>query len=1168
MAPLPWRPSGIPGHRPRLSPGGVLRSFKMAGDNTETRPFDFERPWLQRFAPGVVLNHRYLLDNEVGRGGMGVVYRATDLELRREVALKIVPEGVSSDEARQRLLHEARAAATLNHPHIVTVHDIGEDRGVPFFVMEFIAGPNLGQVKISDLSDIVEIACQICDALEHAHAHSIVHRDLKPENVLLVGGAASRTVKLADLGLAVPVRGSRMAQTGAIVGTVDYMAPEQAMGEPVDGRTDLYALGVVLYELTTGRPPFSGDHPLAIISQHVNAPVVPPRAMRPDLPRQIEAVILKLLAKSPEQRYATAGEVRNALRQALEVGVAPRDEHAVAVAVLDALSRGRLIGRVDELAEAREFWRRAREGRSHCVLLSGEPGAGKTRLGREIIVQAALEGGVVLAGACYEYEATTPYLPFAEAFRSWVRDQKDSDKLHEVCGGLAPQLARLAPEIETRLGPFPDRPALAPHEERLLFFDAVVQAFRKLAAVRGLLFYVDDLHWADNSTLWLFGHLLRHLRDERVLLVASYRETELDRAHPLSKALVDWNRDRLITRIVLRRLGPTETRAQLSALLGQEVAADFAAAVHRETEGNPFFVEEVLKALIEQGSVRRESGHWTCSAVRHLQIPQSMKAAIGRRLDRMSPEGNEILRRAAVLGKTFDFKELLAAAGDGREDALLDALDEAVAAQLLVAGRDEAFAFTHDKIREVLYEELNPIRRRRFHLRTAEGLERYRERAPVAVEKLAHHFIAAGEHNRGLGYAKEAAAEAERLFAYDEAIAAYGRALECAETLGHRDEQAALEEAIGSAYISSGDLIPAIGHFERALALTTDPGDRARLHCLAASSLVARGDVRGLEYVQEALAVLDPATHPIETANALAIEGRFHHLAGRHRKAIEYLERAATLASAKPGGPKVTGVAASTLTHIYAYLAGAHQHLGLFADADRWAQHAIAFGIDHGVPLAQALGYEFLGEDAMHTGAWQKGLEYADREREIAGRLHSRERQAWTNLVGGVCSMYLGEAKRSESEFRNGLALANAIGERRLATLLAGNLAILLADLGRTDEALATGLEALDWADTLGLLYMRTEARRALGHVRFRRGELDEALRLCDEVLALTAGREPKVSRLSLGPLHIELLVAAGRLDAAREQLHTYELLVRECQSPRFDREVLRLRAGVQDAKC
>src|SRR5687767_3738295 len=301
-------------------------------------------------------------------------------------------------------------------------------------------------------------------------------------------------------------------------------------------------------------------------------------------------------------------------------------------------------------------------------------------------IQAAVEGAVVLSGGCYEYEATTPYLPFVEAFRRWVREHDDDDLLGTL-GDASAQIAKLAPEIETRLGPLPQRHELSPQEERLLFFDAVARVFGNLARRQGLLFYADDLHWADRGTLWLLGHLLRQLRDARVLIVGAYRETELDRAHPLAKSLVDWNRERLVTRIVLRRFNPDETEAQLSALLGENVSGEFAVAVHRETEGNPFFVEEVLKALIERGSVRRESGRWTRCDVDELLIPQSVKEAIGHRLDRVSQECNELLRLGAILGKVFTFDELTASA-EQSEDALLDALDEATGAQLIAATSD------------------------------------------------------------------------------------------------------------------------------------------------------------------------------------------------------------------------------------------------------------------------------------------------------------------------------------------------------------------------------------------------------------------------------------------------------------------------------------------------
>jgi predicted ATPase len=332
-----------------------------------------------------LLGNRYRLDAELGRGGMGVVYRAHDTLLDRDVAVKVLNASNLSRDSRARLLREARAAARLNHPNIVLVHDAGEADptpvlgagGMPFVVMELVEGKSLFELKPQSLDEIMAVAQQVCAALEHAHAHGIVHRDLKPENVLITPDG---TVKLMDFGLA-RSGASRLSTEGAIIGTVFYLAPEQARGEAIDGRADLYALGVMLYELTTGRLPFSGDDPLAVIAQHLYADVVPPCTLRADLPPAMEAIILKLLAKLPDDRFTSAREVASALAEAAQgrlprLAVTPR--HNLPIQLTS------FVGREQEIAGVKQML-----STSRLVTLTGTGGCGKTRLALKVAEDCA-----------------------------------------------------------------------------------------------------------------------------------------------------------------------------------------------------------------------------------------------------------------------------------------------------------------------------------------------------------------------------------------------------------------------------------------------------------------------------------------------------------------------------------------------------------------------------------------------------------------------------------------------------------------------------------------------------------------------------------------------------------------------------------------------------------
>ena len=270
---------------------------------------------------GSELGSRYRVEARIGTGGMADVFRGFDPVLHRTVAIKVLNARFASDESFvDRFRREAQAAARLNHPNIVGVFDHGSDDGTQYIVMEFIEGRTLadalGAGRRPTPAQAAEIARHICDALAAAHAQGVIHRDIKPANIMVTRDG---TVKVMDFGIARLVSGPETApQTSAVLGTAAYLSPEQAQGQPVDARTDIYSLGTVLYEMLAGRPPFAGESPVAIAYKQVNEPPVPPSQINPDVPPSLDAVVMRALAKNPANRYQTAREFADDLDRVRE----------------------------------------------------------------------------------------------------------------------------------------------------------------------------------------------------------------------------------------------------------------------------------------------------------------------------------------------------------------------------------------------------------------------------------------------------------------------------------------------------------------------------------------------------------------------------------------------------------------------------------------------------------------------------------------------------------------------------------------------------------------------------------------------------------------------------------------------------------------------------------
>ena len=813
--------------------------------------------------PASFASGRYEVQRLIGEGATKRVYLAYDNRLGRDVAFALIKSEGLTEEGIARVQREGQAMGQLgDHQHIVTAYDAGEEAGQHYIVMEYMAGGDLEALLHSkdgdglQLEDALRIGDEIAQALEHAHGQGIIHRDLKPGNIWLTD---DRTAKLGDFGFVLAADRSRLTQAGMMIGTPYCMPPEQALGAEVTPASDLYSLGCVLYEMVAGRPPFPGDDPTAVISQHINNAPVAPSWHSDHCPPDLEELILRLLAKAPDDRPQSAAEVREALER---VDPTERSASHEQGNVLDRLARGVFVGREKELDGLRKAFDEAFAGHGSIVMLVGEPGIGKTRSAQELETYARMRGAQVLWGANHEAAGAPAYWPWVQVGRTYGSTHAVAETAAAMEGGGA-DLVKIFPELRQLAANFQEpEPATDPESAQFRLFDAYTRFVQAMSEGTPLLIALDDLHWTDKGSLLLLQHLARELSRMRVLIVCTYRDTDLVRTHPLSEALATLNRESGFQRIVLRGLSREECSNYIRTAANVQPAHSVLDKIFEETEGNPFFLSEVVNLMAQEGTLTKDS-------ISDIAIPDGVREALGRRLNRISEEGNELLKIAAVAGSEFTY-DTLSLLEEHDEDELLRLIEEALEARVIEEMEQPGrYRFTHAQMHDTLLDELSTTRRVRLHGRIGEALEkRYGDRADERSAGLAGHFVEAAmltprHAEKAVRYSKLAAAQSEAQAAWDVAARHYEHCLtlvsEAEDNLG--EDEAALLLALGRCQSNGATWRPAWRSLMRAINLyreRRDPVGMAKATLVALRQALPRQYPRLRADALEALGQEDP----------------------------------------------------------------------------------------------------------------------------------------------------------------------------------------------------------------------------------------------------------------------------------------------------------------------
>lgn len=1093
----------------------------------------------------------------LGEGGMGVVYRAIDTRDGKAVALKVLShQSLLDEEIKRRFLREASAGARLMHPNIVKIYEVGEEEGEHFISMELVEGRNLQQIiKDGPMApeQVVRVGIEVGEALREAHKAGIVHRDIKAPNIMLTPGG---DVKVMDFGLAKIQNASMLTREGELLGTITYMSPEQASGESIDHRTDIFSLGVVLYELLTAKLPFGDQYDMAVVYSILNMEPAGIRESHPEVPEALEKIVFKALRKDLQHRYQNVEELLGDLRRVKSFldgkrDIMPSGLELVAGADVEETSsetkqftgsprigfEAKLTGRDDELEKLKSILRKADGGEGHTVFVTGEAGIGKSKLVAELETYARTIKVRPINSRCVFREGNFPYRPFVEATRDifTARGLTTAEDMLAYFSVRSPSVVPHLPVLRLFLNIATTESASLQSKDQL--WEAILRLMEAVARERTLLLFIDDLHWADEESLRLLQYLSRNSVHMPLMILGTYRpedvsEIKSGRPHPLREIEPEMLREGSLTIVPLERLKEADVRHMISSLFpNTDFGRTFADTVYRESEGNPLFIMEIMKLLKIEGVIQKEAGVFRLRGeIETMSMPSRIQDVVVRRVARLDRNEREILEIGAVEGEVFH-SDTISRCLEANRLAVLRTLQSLERDYHIIHAQGKVYKFDHAKIREALYDSITTELRNEYHRMIGEFLASTYGDDRQLAPNIAHHFLEGGEEDKALPFLISAGERAQAFFANLQAIHFYDQALRISRTMERihpvraRKQKEVILEGLGDVCSLIGSQDRALENYQELLsAAELAPLKRAELLQKTAQVYLSKGDNEStlavLAQAEGALRIVQPGllVNP-EVSNvqgkAAITRARVFKSRGEYDEAIRLIEEGLTVLGSE-GHLHERADALNDLGNIY-------EDRSEYDRAEEMFKRSLILREEIADKKGIAVTYNNLSIiscfKADFAGAASLFVKSLQLMKEIGFRVG----------IAGTCNnlgtLYLDQGRYHDASemYKKGLQVREEIGDRPGIAMSYGNLGLVNLELGEHAVAQEYLEKSMRLQEEIGMktLIAGTVSWLALAHAGM--GNTDKGIELASKAVTMASGMQQKwfegIAHRSLGSI-------------------------------------------------